>query len=33
MKEACSAVTKLKLAKDSKQINVEAVELMDRAGL
>ena len=33
MKEACSAVTKLKLARDSKQIIVDAVELMDRAGL
>ncbi len=33
VKEACSAVTKLKLAKDANTINVEAVELMDRAGL
>ena len=33
IKEACSAVTKLKLAKEAKTINVEAVELMDRAGL
>lgn len=33
MNEACSAVTKLKLAKDANKINVEAVELMDRAGL
>ncbi|CAI8229560.1 MAG: putative FAD-linked oxidoreductase [Arcobacter lacus] len=31
--EACNAVTKLKLARDDKTINVEAVELMDRAGL
>ncbi|WP_321469406.1 FAD-binding and (Fe-S)-binding domain-containing protein [Halarcobacter sp.] len=33
VKEACSAVTKLKLARDSKTIVVDAVELMDRAGL
>ncbi len=33
MNEACSAVTKLKLARDSKQIVVDAVELMDRAAL
>ena len=33
MKEACNAVTKLKLARDSKEIIVDAVELMDRAGL
>ena len=33
IKEACSAVTKLKLAKEAKQITVDAVELMDRAGL
>ena len=33
VKEACSAVTKLKLAKEANTINVEAVELMDRAGL
>ena len=33
MKEACSAVTKLKLARDLNQIVVDAVELMDRAGL
>lgn len=33
MKEACNAVTKLKLARDSKQIIVDAVELMDRAAL
>ena len=31
--EACSAVTKLKLAKEANTINVEAVELMDRAAL
>jgi D-lactate dehydrogenase len=31
--EACSAVTKLKLARDKKEIIVDAVELMDRAGL
>lgn len=31
--EACSAVTKLKLARDKKEIVVDAVELMDRAGL
>ena len=31
--EACSAVTKLKLARDNKEIVVDAVELMDRAGL
>ncbi|RBQ28777.1 FAD-binding and (Fe-S)-binding domain-containing protein [Aliarcobacter vitoriensis] len=33
MNEACHAVTKLKLARDSKQIIVDAVELMDRAAL
>ncbi|MDD2886358.1 MAG: FAD-binding and (Fe-S)-binding domain-containing protein [Aliarcobacter sp.] len=33
MNEACSAVTKLKLAKDANKIIVDAVELMDRAGL
>ncbi|PUE65794.1 FAD-binding and (Fe-S)-binding domain-containing protein [Arcobacter caeni] len=33
MNEACSAVTKLKLARDSNQIIVDAVELMDRAAL
>ena len=33
MKEACNAVTKLKLARDTKQIIVDAVELMDRAAL
>lgn len=33
MKEACNAVTKLKLSRDSKQIVVDAVELMDRAAL
>ena len=33
IKEACSAVTKLKLARDDKSITVDAVELMDRAGL
>lgn len=33
VKEACNAVTKLKLARDSKKIIVNAVELMDRAGL
>ncbi|WP_418179497.1 FAD-binding and (Fe-S)-binding domain-containing protein [Aliarcobacter lanthieri] len=33
MEEACNAVTKLKLAKDSKQIIIDAVELMDRAAL
>ena len=33
MKEACNAVTKLKLARDSNQIVVDAVELMDRAAL
>ncbi|MFV0563312.1 FAD-binding and (Fe-S)-binding domain-containing protein [Malaciobacter mytili] len=31
--EACKAVTKLKLAKEDKKIVVDAVELMDRAGL
>lgn len=31
--EACNAVTKLKLARESKTITVDAVELMDRAGL
>lgn len=33
IKEACSAVTKLKLAKEANKIVVDAVELMDRAGL
>lgn len=33
IKEACNAVTKLKLARDSKQITIDAVELMDRASL
>ena len=33
MKEACNAVTKLKLSRDSNQIVVDAVELMDRAAL
>ena len=33
MNEACRAVTKLKLARDSNQIVVDAVELMDRAAL
>ena len=33
MNEACHAVTKLKLARDSKEIIVDAVELMDRAAL
>lgn len=33
IEEACSAVTKLKLARDNKTITVDAVELMDRAGL
>ncbi|MGA1940068.1 FAD-binding and (Fe-S)-binding domain-containing protein [Arcobacter sp. YIC-310] len=33
VKEACNAVTKLKLARDAKTIVVDAVELMDRAGL
>ncbi len=33
VKEACTAVTKLKLAHDAKTITVDAVELMDRAGL
>ncbi|MBL3519575.1 FAD-binding oxidoreductase [Arcobacter lanthieri] len=33
MEEACNAVTKLKLARDSKQIVIDAVELMDRAAL
>ncbi|XPV68423.1 MAG: FAD-binding and (Fe-S)-binding domain-containing protein [Halarcobacter sp.] len=33
VKEACNAVTKLKLAKESNKISVDAVELMDRAGL
>ncbi len=33
VKEACNAVTKLKLAKESGKIVVDAVELMDRAGL
>ena len=31
--EACNAVTKLKLAREAKTITVDAVELMDRAGL
>ena len=33
VEEACNAVTKLKLARDSKKVVVDAVELMDRAGL
>ncbi|RXJ68601.1 4Fe-4S ferredoxin [Halarcobacter ebronensis] len=33
VEEACKAVTKLKLARDAKKIIVDAVELMDRAGL
>jgi len=33
VQEACNAVTKLKLAKENKKIAVDAVELMDRAGL
>ncbi len=33
VEEACTAVTKLKLARDNKTITVDAVELMDRAGL
>jgi len=33
IQEACNAVTKLKLARDSKQIVIDAVELMDRASL
>ena len=33
VEEACKAVTKLKLAKEAKEIVVDAVELMDRAGL
>ncbi|QKF80663.1 FAD-binding and (Fe-S)-binding domain-containing protein [Halarcobacter ebronensis] len=33
VEEACKAVTKLKLARDAKKIVVDAVELMDRAGL
>ena len=33
VKEACNAVTKLKLAKEAGKITVDAVELMDRAGL
>ncbi len=33
VREACNAVTKLKLAKESNTIVVDAVELMDRAGL
>ncbi len=33
IKEACLAVTRLKLAKESNKIVVDAVELMDRAGL
>lgn len=33
IEEACSAVTKLKHARDDKSIVVDAVELMDRAGL
>jgi len=33
VKEACNAVTKIKLARESKTVTVDAVELMDRAGL
>jgi D-lactate dehydrogenase len=33
LKEACTAVTKLKLAREANTITVDAVELMDRAGL
>ena len=33
VEEACNAVTKLKLARENKTITVDAVELMDRAGL
>ncbi len=33
VKEACNAVTKIKLAREAKTITVDAVELMDRAGL
>lgn len=33
VKEACNAVTKLKLAREANTIVVDAVELMDRAGL
>ncbi len=33
VKEACNAVTKLKLAREANSITVDAVELMDRAGL
>ena len=33
VKEACNAVTKIKLAREAKTVTVDAVELMDRAGL
>jgi D-lactate dehydrogenase len=33
VKEACNAVTAIKLAKEDKTIDVDAVELIDRAGL
>ncbi len=33
VKEACNAVTKIKLAREANKITVDAVELMDRAGL
>ncbi len=33
VKEACNAVTKLKLARETNKIVVDAVELIDRAGL
>ncbi len=33
LEEACKAVTKLKLARNDKSIIIDAVELMDRAGL
>ncbi len=33
VKEACNAVTKIKLAREAKTITIDAVELMDRAGL
>ena len=33
VEEACNAVTKIKLAREAKTITVDAVELMDRAGL
>ncbi len=33
VKEACNAVTKIKLEREAKNIIVDAVELMDRAGL